>query len=507
MKVRVDSIPPPGWGLHFAAAARAALPLPPAPLPAVVNVPLLQHTGHTAVALVQPGDRVLSGQPIGAIAPDSLGARLHAPVSGVVTAVGPRPLTGRKRKVMSVRIEADGKDERWPGYPRHARPLTLATAALRQAVIEAGIVGLGGATFPAGVKLNRGSGVATLILNGVECEPQINCDDALMRSDPGTILAGAQIMLRILEADECIIALKQGSAGALAAMRAATESLNDDRFRIALLPDIYPAGGEAQLIHLLTGREMPAGGLPWDSGAICQNVATAAAVARFLGTGEPLISRIVTITGQGVRTPVNLLARLGTPVSELIAAAGGYAGEPAGLIMGGPMMGVPLADDSLPLTKAMNCLYVAGAGELQEPATEQPCIRCGDCATVCPAYLMPQLLLQAGQTHDYDRLRELGLPDCIECGCCDYVCPSHIPLTQRFVSGKQQLWDIGFEKRRAGQAAERVAARQTRLQQSATAVRDAATELHDVSDAAAARSELEALLSRAASDTNQERDT
>ncbi len=505
MKVVVDTIAPPDWGLDFSGAAHGSLPLRAAGLPRRVRVPLLQHTGRNAVPLITVGDRVSTGQPIGAIPEHSLGARVHAPVSGQVTDIAPGPLSGRNRSVPCITIESDGQDERWAGYHGHERPLSLATPALRRAIIEAGIVGLGGATFPAGVKLNRGSGVGTLILNGVECEPHINCDDALLRTDPASVLAGAQIMLRILEAGECIVALKQSGAAALTAMREAIAALDDDRFRIALLPDIYPTGGEAQLIQLLTGQELPAGGLPWDSGAICQNVGTAAAVARFLATGEPLISRIVTVTGGGVTEPVNLLARIGTPVADLIDAAGGYAGEPAALIMGGPMMGVPLADDSLPLTKAMNCLYVPSADELTPAAAEQPCIRCGDCATVCPANLMPQLLLEAGRTQDFGRLRELGLPDCIECGCCDYVCPSHIPMTGQFADGKQRLYEIAFEKRRGERAVRRFAARNERLDGQGDAAAGQAS-LHDVSNAAAARDELSALLARAgATGTPQQR--
>jgi len=277
---------------------------------------------------------------------------------------------------------------------------------------------------------------------------------------------------------------------------AAIDRLNDDRFQLALVPAVYPVGGEQQLIQMITGEEIPTGGLPWDSGAICQNVGTAAAIARFLTQGEPLISRIVTVTGAGVREPGNFIARIGTPVSDLIAAAGGYSTEPPALIMGGPMMGVDIANDTLPVTKAMNCIYVPDSAELRSKPEPVACIRCGDCSQACPAGLMPQLLLQTLRTSDYDRASELGLSDCIECGCCDYVCPSHIPLTRGFVQGKQQLWQIGFEKQRADLAARRYAAREKRLADVADQPDPTAVNLHDVADGDSARNELDALLQR-----------
>lgn len=495
MRVRISRIAKPRWGISFAAEPKAALPLVELPPPTTAVVPLQQHIGVEAEALVAPGDRVFTGQPVGEVRRGALGARVHAPVAGTVREIGALAL-GPARHCTAVTIDSDGSDERWPGYRGTEKPLRLSTSALRQAIIEGGIVGLGGATFPAGVKLNRGSGVGTLILNGVECEPVMQCDAALMTTEADAMLRGAQIMLRILEADECIVAIKADMAGALDSVVAALEALGDDRFRIALLPAVYPAGGEAQLIQLLTGRELPAGGLPWDSGAICQNVATAAAVHRFLSAGEPLISRIVTVTG-ALASPLNVRARIGTPVAELLAAAGGLTTATLRLIAGGPMMGHTLHDTGLPVTKASNCIFAAApeatAGE-PEPAA---CIRCGDCATVCPASLMPQLLLQAGKVNDFDRLEHLGLSSCIECGCCDYVCPSRIPLTLGFERNKQQLWEIAREKRRAAQAGRRSEARTARLQREE---RERAEALQQqtarLSDGAQARDELKALLER-----------
>lgn len=497
MDTPVSVIEQPKWGLYFPDPPATGSELLTLPLPDSVCVPLQQHTGAEAIPIVSPGEHVLTGQPIAEIRDGTLGARLHAPLSGTVSRIHDAAVPGR-RNSLCVYIDSDGRDERWQGYPSHRNPLRLATRDLRQAVIDGGIVGLGGATFPAGVKLNRGSGVDTLILNGAECEPVISCDDALMANDSELMLLGAQIMMRILEADKCIIAIKQGMDTSLRTIKAALATLEDDRFHIALVPPVYPVGGEAQLIQILTGREIPAGGLPWDSGAICQNVATATAVARQLRSGEPQISRIVTVTGKGVCNPGNYLVRIGTPVTQLIAAADGYSQHTADqLIMGGPMMGVRFTDDSLPVTKACNCVYVPGADELPGKPGEKPCIRCGDCASVCPVNLQPQLLLQTLKTSDFEKLGTLGLPDCIECGCCDYVCPSHIPLTRHFIDGKQSLWEIAAEKRRAEKAGHRISERELRQQRDAEHHQHILEkQIEAVVDSEGAKQELQALLQR-----------
>jgi electron transport complex protein RnfC len=468
MDIQEINLKAPRWGIRFTrpTASAGGLPLRALPVTDRLIVSLHQNIGAPAQPLVEPGDTVLKGQPVGTAAPGERGAPVHAPTSGVVTAIEPHAVPGHA-SALCVHIRSDGEDRAWPGYTALAEPLSAAPTELRMAVAAAGIVGLGGALFPTSEKLDAAAGIKTLVLNGVECEPRINCDDALMRHRPREVLLGAQIMLRILAADDCVIALKSDTLMAIQEMRAALRQLGDSRIRLALVPPVYPAGGEAQLLQLLTGQEIPAGGLPRDIGTVCQNVGTAAAIARFLTSGEPLISRIVTVTGSGVASPVNIEARIGTPLHELIRFAGGYTADEAQLVMGGPMMGVGLPDDSLPVTKACNCIYVQ-ANEATRPApTAMPCIRCGDCATVCPVALTPQLLLQHQRTDDFERLEQLGLADCIECGCCDYVCPSHIPLTQNFIGAKQELRDIAREKQQATQAAVRFNARTQRLQEKA----------------------------------------
>ncbi|MCP4002008.1 MAG: electron transport complex subunit RsxC [Gammaproteobacteria bacterium] len=453
----------PLWGINFSRPAieSGGLPLITAPLPDQLVVPLNQNIGFAARALVTEGEQVLKGQPIGAITENKLSAQVHAPTSGTVTRLSVQPVPGQD-PALCIEIRADGGDHAWPKYTQHKDPLKLSPTQLHEAVSEAGIVGLGGAMFPTGAKLNPKDGVNTLILNGAECEPRISCDDSLMQDSAATILLGAQVMLRILAADKCVIAVKEHTPAAKP-MAHAIQQLNDKRFSLVFVPALYPAGGERQLIELLTNTEVPTGGLPKDIGVVCQNVATAYAIATFLSQGEPLISRIITVSGGGIKQPANIMARIGTPISKLIECAGGYTNTASRLIMGGPMMGIALANDKLPVTKACNSFYIADTTELST-TTELPCIRCGDCATVCPAHLMPQLLLQTKRTNDYSQLATLGLPDCMECGCCDYVCPSNIPLTLEFISAKKTLRDIAFGKNRASHAEQRFNARNERLE-------------------------------------------
>jgi Na+-translocating ferredoxin:NAD+ oxidoreductase subunit C len=489
----------PVWGIRFTSPGMtdSTLPLKTLPLPSQLIVPLNQHIGKAATPLVTVGAAVLRGQPIAAVPRGSLGATVHAPAAGRISKIAAHAVPGRKA-ALCVWIETDPADQLWPGYNVPADPSAAATSELRAAVAAAGIVGLGGATFPSFYKLNRGNGIKLLIINGVECEPYINCDVALMRDRAASILSGAQLMLRILDAPACSIAIKADAGVALQAMRAALAVLQDERIRIALIPPVYPAGGEAQLVQLLTGQEIPAGGLPADLGIVCNNVATAAAISHFLHTGEPLISRIVTVTGAGIASPVNIEARIGTPISELVSAAGGYTSDAVRIVMGGPMMGVPLATDELPVTKACNCIYVEPAAAFNKTA-EMPCIRCGECAIVCPVRLTPQLLLQAQRNSDFEKLQQLGLSECIECGCCDYVCPSHIPLTGKFVSAKHTQWDIRFEQRRARAAESNFRAREARLYRRAQARQQELNAQTDqlTADPADAKAALQALLERA----------
>jgi electron transport complex protein RnfC len=285
----------------------------------------------------------------------------------------------------------------------------------------------------------------------------------LLRERADRVVAGGRILCTALGAELCVIAIKTDMPEARAALLEAIKRAADPRIGASTVTARYPAGGERQLIELVFGREVPAGGLPADIGVICQNVATAAAVADFCLDGRPLISRIVTLTGGGIATPCNIEARIGTPVAELVALAGGYAGTPERLIMGGPMMGIALPDDALPIIAATNCLIAATAGELGDTSVEQPCMRCGFCVEACPAGLMPQELLGALRMENTSRLAALGLSACIDCGACDYACPSHIPLTARFRTGKRLLSAAQLAREQADRARSRFEARTQRL--------------------------------------------
>jgi electron transport complex protein RnfC len=333
-------------------------------------------------------------------------------------------------------IETDGRDEPLPA--RDAQWPTDRAAQL-DAIRAGGIVGLGGAVYPTADKLATPVPCKTLIVNGAECEPYISCDDLLMRESAAAIVAGALLLTDVLDAPRCIIAIERDKPQAMEAIEAAAQAADDPRLKLAEVPTIYPAGGEKQLVELLTGEEVPSGRYPGEFGYVCQNVGTAFAVERLRTAHEPLTARIVTVTGGGVKTPQNVETPIGTPIAELIALCGGYNEEVVRLIAGGSMMGYALPDDETPITKATNCIIAATADEVRTETYEWPCIRCGDCAMVCPSRLLPQDLLVAATTNDFASLNTLGLQDCIECGCCDVICPAQIMLTERFRVAKRAL--------------------------------------------------------------------
>jgi electron transport complex protein RnfC len=405
-------------------------------VPTRLVVALRQHRGNPAEPVVAVGDRVLKGQTI-AIPAAAPSAAVHAGSSGRVRAIEERPALGGNGVQPSpcIVIETDGRDERVPAKDSPEWPADRSMQ--REAIRAGGIVGLGGAVYPTADKLATPVKCKTLIVNGAECEPYISCDDMLMRENAAEIVAGALSLTDVLEAPHCIVAIERDKPQAMEAIEAAAHAANDSRLKLAEVPTIYPAGGEKQLVELLTGEEVPSGRYPSEFGYVCQNVGTAYAVQRLRTAREPLHSRVVTVTGGGVKTPQNVEAPIGTPIAELIALCGGYLDGVVRLIAGGSMMGYALPDDDMPLTKATNCIVAALADEVRTDTHEWPCIRCGDCAMVCPSRLLPQDLLVAATASDYGALATLGLQDCIECGCCDVICPSQIMLTERFRVAKR----------------------------------------------------------------------
>lgn len=436
------------------------------PLPETLVVPLDQHIGDPAECLVKAGDRVLKGQQIGR--PNGyVSAAVHAPTSGTVIDVSlqavPHP---SGLSALCAVIESDGED-RWADDLPEPMPdfREREHVELRERVRWAGIVGLGGAGFPTNVKLNPGATypVDTLILNGAECEPYISSDDRLMREEAGRILSGMSILQHMLGAARCLIGIEDNKPEAIRAMQEALDAIGAADAEVIAIPTIYPSGGEKQLIRILTGKEVPTQGLPAELGIVCHNVGTAAAVADAVLEGKPLISRIVTMTGAGVSRPRNLRTRIGTPISDLIAAVEGYKGELSRLIFGGPMMGFELAGDHLPVIKGCNCVIAASPDEAPEPAPATACIRCGECARACPAQLLPQQLYWHSRAKDFDKAQDYNLFDCIECGCCAQVCPSHIPLVQYYRFAKTELWSREREKLKADRARRRHDFREARL--------------------------------------------
>jgi electron transport complex protein RnfC len=457
---------PGGLRLEANKSQSLSSPLRPAHIPERLIVPLSQHIGETAEPLVKVGDSVFKGQPIGRSL-SYISAPVHAPTSGKIIDIGAYPVPHPSGlKADCIVIEADGDDRAAPTGLNMDDVFEADPADIRQRVREAGIVGLGGAGFPTSVKLNPGPGreVELLVINAAECEPYISCDAALMCSRPRELIDGIRVMRHALHARQVVIGIEDNMTVAIACLRKGLEEMGDADIRVAAVPSVYPAGGERQLVYSLTGEEVPSQGLPIDLGIVCHNVGTAAAVGRALLHGEPLISRVVTVTGAGVSQPANLDVRIGTPIADLIEQCGGYTDEVERLLMGGPMMGVSLPSDAIPVIKTTNCILAAGRQETPQPLPARPCIRCGKCAEVCPASLLPQQLFWYAHARNFDKIQDYKLFDCIECGCCAQVCPSHIPLVQYYRFAKTEIWNQEREREKADIARQRHEFRLDRLQ-------------------------------------------
>ncbi len=456
----------PGAGIHPEYCKQESLQRPVTRMqstPAVdLVLPLQQHMGNKPDVLVKPGDYVYKGQPLAAAKGD-VSVPIHASSSGTIIAIEERPIPHPSGlNDMCIILRPDGKQDCGASsMAAIADYRQTDEETLRTRICEAGIVGLGGAVFPAAIKLNVRPGIPidTLVINGAECEPYITCDDMLMRDKANEIIAGAQIMLHILKShapegqkQQCLIGIEDNKPAAIAAMQKAVADSGDQRLKVIAVPTVYPAGGEKQLIQTLTGKEVPSGQRPADIGVICHNVATSRAIYRAVVLGEPLISRYITVTGAGVQQPQNIEVDFGTPIAALIEYAGGYTEQASQLVMGGPMMGVSLTNDMIPVVKATNCVLVQPA--VKEQAT-LPCIRCGKCAEACPADLLPQQLYWHARAKDYEKAEAYKLFDCIECGCCAYVCPSHIPLVDYYRFAKSEVRAARVAKQKAELARKR----------------------------------------------------
>jgi electron transport complex protein RnfC len=436
-------------------------PIAQAAIPSKLVIPLHQHVGNRAKPVVEVGERVLKGQIIGR--PEGrLSSAVHASTSGTVSAIDMQQVAHHSGLPdLCVTIIPDGKDE-WIAHSGVDYKQTE-HSDLRHLLRQAGVVGLGGAVFPSDMKAySNKHKIKTLVLNGAECEPYITCDDMLMRERPADILRGAELLRELLYAEEVLIGIEDNKPEAIASLRHAVAAGKHERMEVIAVPTLYPGGGAKQLIRVLTGIEVAAGVRSTEKGVQCFNVATAYSAWRAVAHGEPLLSRVITVTGN-VSNPQNFEVLLGTPVDELVAQAGRKP-DTKRHIMGGPMMGVDLPSGAVGVTKATNCIIEASDALFPPPAPALPCIRCTRCAEVCPAELQPQDLYWFAKSNNFGKTQEFHLFDCIECGACAYVCPSHIPLVQYYRFAKSEIWAREKDAQAAELARQRHEFRQSRIE-------------------------------------------
>ncbi len=431
-----------------------------ASLPDEIILRVSQHIGEHNDPLVEVGESVKKGQLLAETrAPVS--APVHAPSSGVITAIEARPIAHASgQNDLCIIIKPDGKDEAISTHTAPVEPLSNGDMLAR--IRKAGIVGLGGAVFPTAAKLETAyqHHIKTLVINGAECEPYITCDDMLMQVDATKVMRGVQLLQTMLQPQQTLIGIEDNKPTAIKSMRAALADLSLANTQVVTIPTLYPSGGEKQLIKILTGQEVPSGELAFKIGFLTQNVGTCAAIADAIDQDIPLISRIVTITGPGIKNPGNWRVILGTPIHHLITLAGGYTVENPKLIMGGPMMGLPLHSDQIPVVKATNTILVLDQQD-QPEVTE--CVRCGQCAEVCPVNLLPQQLYWHSRSRQFEISEQYHLFDCIECGCCSAVCPSHIPLVQYYRFSKSEIWEQRKKTYQSDRARKRHEFREARI--------------------------------------------
>jgi len=438
-------------------------PIGSLPIPEKLVIPLGQHIGAPAIACVKVGDKVLKGQKIADPA-GTVSAAIHAPTSGTITAVEARPVAHSSgMNALCVEITSDGEDQ-WVDKSGISDFEHTSPSALLSIITEAGIAGMGGAGFPASVKLNPGfqRPIDTLIINATECEPYITADDALIRERAQGIIEGIGILSHILgNPNDILIGIEDNKPEAIEAL---TPHIQDTGINLVSFPTKYPSGGEKQLIYILTGKELPSGQIPADIGMVCVNIGTTFAIKQAVVEGEPLIARVTTVTGEACEVNRNYDVLIGTPIAHVLKHNKFNSQRCSRVIMGGPMMGFSLTSKQIPIVKTTNCILAPSVEEIPHNEPAQPCIRCGMCAEACPASLLPQQLLWYSQAKDHERLQSHNLFDCIECGACSYVCPSNIPLVQHYRSSKSDIKKAQEEKVKSDQARERFEFRQQRIE-------------------------------------------
>lgn len=406
-------------------------------MPARLHLPLQQHIGAHAEPEVERGDKVLKGQVL-ARAKGRISAPIHAPTSGTILGIHSFPAAHASGLTwQTITMEPDGAD-RWANLPPTMIASKSAPEEISQRAAVCGIVGMGGATFPAAVKLNLGddNSLDRLIINGSECEPYLTCDDRLMREKAEGVVDGARIMAFGLKTRDIIIAIERNKPEAYKEIKAVTDRF--ENVSVVAVPNHYPMGAEKQLVQTLIGEETPAGKLTADIGVVVHNVATSYAVHDAVRYGRPLISRVVTVSGGAVANPKNILAPIGTRVKNLLDHCGGLTEEPETVLVGGPMMGQPVENFRAPILKGTNGVLALTKAETRR-RNIMPCIRCASCVQACPSGLLPLEMAARIKKDELDKAVSLGLMDCISCGACSYICPSHIPLVQYFNYAKGRL--------------------------------------------------------------------
>ncbi|WP_145540521.1 electron transport complex subunit RsxC [Yersinia rochesterensis] len=475
------------------------VPMRIATLPDQMIIPLQQHLGPEGELRVRTGEQVLKGQPLtigrGRTVP------VHAPTSGVITAIAPHTTAHPSGLAeLCVHITPDGEDrwreqQPWGDYHQRDRNVLL------ERIHQAGIAGLGGAGFPTASKLQGGlNNVTTLIINAAECEPYITADDRLMQDHATEVVLGIQILIYLLQPQQVLIGIEDNKPEAIAALQQALRG--QDEMQLRVVPTKYPSGGAKQLTKILTGKEVPFGKHSSSIGVLMQNVGTVVAIKRAIIDDEPLIERVVTLTGDALSQPGNFWARIGTPVLHLLKLAGFMPQQQPIVIMGGPLMGFTLPSLDVPIVKISNCILAPAEAEMGLSEPEQSCIRCGLCVDACPAGLLPQQLYWFSRGEEHEKARNHNLFDCIECGACAYVCPSNIPLVQYYRQEKAEIRALDQEAARAAEAKARFEAKQARLEREKLARelrhKQAAVKLTDVD-----QQTVDAAVSRLARESNK----
>ena len=409
-----------------------------AALPPKVIIPLQQHVGAPAQPVVEVGAEVKKGQKIGE-AGGFVSAMIHASISGKVTEISdylyPNPLG---RTAPSVVIESDGNDEWAEDIKPPDDADSLDDQQIMNIIREAGIVGMGGASFPTNVKLSipEGKNIDTIILNGVECEPYMTPDHRIMIEEPKKIVDGLKLMMKAIDVARGFIGIEMNKPDAIEVMKEVTRS--EAKINVAPLKVKYPQGWENMLIKATLDREVPPGGLPLDIGVVVSNVGTAAAVSDAVRFGRPLIERAVSVTGPGIAQPKNLRVRVGTPFSDLIEQCGGFKGTPQKIIAGGPMMGFAMFDTGVPVVKGTTNILILSSGDVKTYESRS-CIKCGRCVSVCPVGLIPTMIASLSEKSKFVETEAYFPLDCKECGCCAYACPAKIPLVQLIQFAKADI--------------------------------------------------------------------